>query len=68
MRVFRESYLMFGSYPDKALYFIQHYMNNHFAKLNYQTLSAASLLFFLPVLLVFGLMLHLERKATEQIW
>lgn len=68
LKIFREAYLMFGNYPGKNVYFIQHYMNNHFAKLNYHTLSVASILFLLPLLLIFGVLLWMERKLTQSIW
>lgn len=45
LRLFREAYLIFGAYPDNRVYLTQHYMNNHFYKLNYQRLTTASALF-----------------------
>ena len=55
LRVFKETYLLYGAYPDQSIYLVQHYMNNHFAKLNYQKLTAGAILFALPIgLLVFG--------------
>ena len=43
LKIFRESYLFFGTnYPPDAVYTLQYYMNNHFLKLNYQNLSSAS--------------------------
>lgn len=47
LRLFREAYLMFGAYPDDRLYLTQHYMYNHFYKLNYQRLTTASTLFLI---------------------
>ena len=29
-KVFRETYLMAGAYPQAGIYFLQHYMNNTF--------------------------------------
>lgn len=54
LRVFRESYLLFGAYPPRPLYFIQNYVNIHFGRLNYGLLSAASTAFALVVTLLFG--------------
>lgn len=63
MRIFRESYLLYGMYPPKPLYFIQDYVNNHFTKLDYGLLSAGSSLF---ALVMTGLFLciwgFLQRK------
>ena len=44
-RIFRESFLLFGSYPDRSVYFLQNYMNNLFHSLSYGQLAAASDLF-----------------------
>jgi multiple sugar transport system permease protein len=33
-KVFRETYMMAGDYPHEALYMLQHYMNNVYARLN----------------------------------
>jgi multiple sugar transport system permease protein len=41
-RIYKESYLLFGEYPCDSMYLIQHYMSNHFAKLNFQYVSAAA--------------------------
>ena len=41
-KVFRESYMMFGNYPDKSIYMLQNFMNNCFYSLNYNRLATAS--------------------------
>lgn len=44
--IFREAYLLFGtSYPPDEVYLLQHYMHNHFLRLNYPYLAAAAILF-----------------------
>lgn len=67
MRIFRESYLLYGMYPPKPLYFIQNYVNNHFTKLDYGLLSAGSSLF---ALVMTGLFLciwgFLQRKEDAR--
>ncbi len=64
-RIFRESYLLFGNYPDKTIYLLQNYMNNLFYALNYGELAAASNYFLgglmiVPVVVL--LILSLRRK------
>ena len=49
LRVFKEVYLLYGSYPDPSVYLVQHYMNNHFNKLNYQNLTSGAIMFALMV-------------------
>ncbi len=48
-RIFKEIYLLYGSYPAESMYTLQNYMNNHFLKMNYQNLAAAAIIFFLIV-------------------
>ncbi len=43
-KVFREVYLLTGSYPYEKLYMLQHFMNNTFKSLDYQKLSAAAVI------------------------
>jgi len=57
-RLFREFYLLQGAYPDSSVYMLQNFMNNNFYALNYNRLSAASVLFF--ILLGAGLVLMLR--------
>jgi multiple sugar transport system permease protein len=57
-RLFRESYLLQGAYPDTSVYMLQNFMNNNFYALNYNRLAAASVLFF--ILLGAGLVLMLR--------
>lgn len=56
-RIYKESYLLFGQYPNNHLYLIQHYMNNQYLKMNapYVSVAAASLIGI--CILVFGLVI-----------
>ena len=66
-KVFRETYLIAGSYPHDSVYMIQHYMNNMFASLDYQKLTSAA---FIMALFIYALVLVLfvtERKITETL-
>lgn len=44
-RIYRESYLLFGNYPDQSVYYLQNYMNNLFYSFSYGQVAAASDLF-----------------------
>lgn len=66
LRVFRESYLLYGSFPPKELYFIQNYINNHFAKLDYGLLSAGSTIFAALVIAAFSLIWAILRKREGE--
>ena len=41
-RTDKESYLLFGAYPCRNMYMIQHYISNHFNKLNFQNVAASA--------------------------
>ena len=68
LKIFRESYLLYGAYPDDSVYMLQNYMNNHFAKLNYQNISTAATLFGIVVYTVVAVLFACERKWSERIW
>lgn len=52
-KIYRESYLLLGEYPQESVYMLQNFLNNNFYAINYQKLTTASIVFtiFLSVLL-----------------
>ena len=68
LKIYRESYLLYGEYPDRSVYMLQNYLNNHFEKLNYQNISTAAIIFAVAIYAVMGILLHGERKRSEEIW
>ena len=56
-RIYRDSYLLFGNYPDQSVYYLQNYMNNLFYSFSYGQVAAASDLFLagLSILLITAL-------------
>lgn len=66
-RIFRESSLYYyGNYPPDHSYTLQYYMNNHFLKLNYQNLAAASLLNTLFILAAVFFAKGLKHRSKER--
>lgn len=65
LRMFREVYLLYGAYPPQNLYFVQHYLSNHFARLNYQRLSAAAVLLAAFLSMLFMLIIHAFQKREQ---
>lgn len=49
-RLFRESYLLYGKYPQNEVYTIINFFFNNFQNMNYQRLSAAAILTLIPLL------------------
>ena len=66
-KIFREIYLLQGDYPYGELYFLQHFMNNNFAKLNIEVLSAAAFtvyvfIFLAIYILSYGQQYYLKKS------
>lgn len=57
-KVFREAYLIGGSYPNKSIYMLQHLFNNWFVDLDVDKMCAGAVLM---ALVVFLLILVLQR-------
>ncbi len=55
-KIFKEVYFIGGAYPSDSLYTLQHYMNNQFAKLDYQNVTTAAYSFALIVFALFGIL------------
>lgn len=64
-KVFRETYLIAGDYPYDRIYMIQHYMNNMFASLNVQKLTAAASLMVLCILILVFIFFVIERRYRK---
>ena len=66
-KVFREVYLMTGDHPYETLYMLQHFMNNTFASVDYQKLSAAAIIMFLVVSVRVFVMLKVENMYGRDV-
>ena len=68
LKIFKESYLLYGPYPDESVYMLQNYLNNHFAKLNYQNISTAAIFFALLVYALVAVIFAVENRISRRIW
>jgi len=64
-RAFREIFLLTGAHPHNSIYMLQHYMNNQFAALNYQRLSAASYILTLGIAAIVLIMFYVQRRVMS---
>lgn len=55
-KIFKEVYFIGGAYPSNAIYTLQHFMNNKFARLQYQDVTTAAYIFAVGVMVLFALM------------
>lgn len=66
-KVFREVYLLTGDYPYDTIYMLQHFMNNKFKNLDYQTLSAAAILMSLVMVVIIGMLFLAENRFGKDV-
>ncbi|MCL1805945.1 MAG: sugar ABC transporter permease [Clostridiales bacterium] len=62
-KVFKEIYLITGSYPHESIYTLQHFMNNMFSSLNYPRLTTATTVLVALIALFSQALLRMERRA-----
>jgi multiple sugar transport system permease protein len=66
-KVFREAYLLAGSYPSLKIYMLQHFMNNNFMNLSYQRLTTAAFLMAILVTLLVMVLYKVEGRFGRGI-
>ena len=66
-KVFREIYLLTGDYPYDTIYMLQHFMNNKFKNLDYQTLSAAAVLMSIVMVVIIGVLFLAENRFGKDV-
>lgn len=67
MQIFREIYFLFGTdYPPREVYTLHFFLNNHFFRLNYQTLASASITVIALLLPIFVLVGKLAVRNESQ--
>ena len=65
-KIFKEIYFIGGAYPHDTVYTLQHFMNNKFAMLDYQDVTAAAYSFAVIVLALFGLLYLSKSVRTNE--
>ena len=63
MKIYREAYLVGGSYPGKDIYLLQHTFNNWYVNLEFDKMAAASVL-VAGVLFVFILLFQYYSQRS----
>ncbi len=65
LRIYKESYLLFGAYPSPELYLLQHYMNHQYLKMNFQYVAAAAVILTIFALLFYTAAFLLMKKRRD---
>lgn len=66
-KIFREVYLLSGSYPYDNLYMLQHFMNNSFTHLDYSKLSSGAVVMSIAMIVIVGLLFFIESKFDDGV-
>ncbi|TXK84862.1 sugar ABC transporter permease [Paenibacillus sp. N3.4] len=66
-KVFRETYLIAGDYPNSSIYMLQHYMNNMFKSLDYQKLTSAAFIMALIIVVLVLVLFWVERRIAKSL-
>lgn len=66
-KIFREVYLLTTDHPFDSVYLLQHFMNNKFKSLDYQTLSAAAILLSLVMIVLIVILFWLEGHFSKDL-
>lgn len=66
-KIFREVYLLSGSYPHGSMYTLQHFMNNMFNSLDYQKLSSAAIVMCIVMIIIIGILYILENHFGKDM-
>lgn len=66
-KVFRETYMIAGEYPQERIYMMQHYMNNMFKSLDYQKLTSAAFLMAVVIIALVFLLFTVERRIARSM-
>lgn len=66
-KAFREIYLLTDDYPYHTVYMMQHFMNNMFANLDYQRLSAAAIMLSIVMVMIIGILFLAENYFGKDV-
>ncbi len=66
LRIYKESYLLFGAYPSEKVYMLQHYMNHQYTNMSFPHVAASAvfLIFFALILYALTYLLIIKRRRT----
>lgn len=66
-KVFKDVYILQGSYPNSQIYMLQHYMNNKFMSLEYEKLTSAAYMFAAIIFIFAFLLFYKDKKYGEKV-
>lgn len=64
-RLYKESYLLFGEYPNAEMYMLQHYMSNHFTKMSYPNVAVGAISLCV-IMLLFCITVFISQRVDGE--
>ena len=64
-KIYRELYMLAGNYPHDSIYMLQHYMNNQFARLNYQNLTTSAFVITFAITALMIVFFVIDKKSVH---
>ena len=66
-KIFREIHLLVGDHPYEGLYMMQHFMNNTFARYDYQKMASAAVLMAMVMVVLIALLFWVEDVFGKDV-
>ena len=66
-KVFREIHLLVGDHPYEGLYMMQHFMNNTFARYDYQKMASAAVLMAMAMVVLIAVLFWVEDVFGKDV-
>lgn len=66
-KVFREIHLLVGDHPYEGLYMMQHFMNNTFARYDYQKMASAAVLMAMVMVVLIAVLFWVEDVFGKDV-
>lgn len=66
-KVFREIHLLVGDHPYEGLYMMQHFMNNTFARYDYQKMASAAVLMAMVMVVLIAVLFWVEDAFGKDV-
>lgn len=66
-KIYRETYLLSGSYPYGSLYMLQNFMNNTFSSMDYAKLSSGAIIMLIFIVAIVGFLFWGENKLGKDL-
>lgn len=67
LSVYKDVQLLYGDYPEKGVYMLQHYMNYLYKRFSFNQLSATAIMFLIIFSLFLLVFLFVDKKAYERM-